>query len=824
MPRSSADVLDSTTRDFHISDDGYDWGPVDWPAPVRGDDRSNVYAIQPGVRPRTGLFDAYEFLRHEPDAPMVHHAPAPHVIVADAAGFVSLADAGMLHEAARFLDAGMFHDAGDFGEAGDLQSNIRQWEADAINLLRRSGANITPADVNRIKTAFYGISQNAHTPRSWQAASDAHKLIWQIWNERLKRRPSADYEAQLTRHMSAIGNQTAGGKGVLAAIGSAVVSVGSGIAHAAKDVAKVAAPLLSVVKAIAPFAQTALSFVPGVGTVVNGAIAAGSALAQGKSITQALIDTAAASIPGGPIAKQAFNTGLAIVKGQNVTTAALDAVRNQIPGGLAGKAAFDTAVALAHGQSVQKAALSGVSKAAQSAVSSVANLARSQSMSVLDHLSPFSTRALSSVGPRLLGAASQALPSILPTPVKMVAQAVLNRPELRSVPIAELARRMNVTEHDARAGIASVVQSVARAGGSTVPRLAPAQAIADRLPGRASFDQALAAFASKARPPVFTHNALRRLGARGFLDAGGFVDAGALPPTIQQGSSGAAVQQWQQIIGVTADGKFGPQTKAATVAWQRSRGLVADGIVGPKTWSAALGAPAPAAAPAVPLPSMTSLPALPGPAAAPAPVVVATLANQLPQLKLGSTGPAVVKWQQIIRVAADGKFGPQTQAATKAWQASRGLVADGIVGPKTWAAAMTPAAAPSTPASVPMALPPIMQPVSLPPIPDFQAPPPPIAQPIPTVPIDLPPSVTTFPIPPFPAPGGTPPFIPGQVSTVMTPEGPVVGTTDRTGREVTVTQPPITSSAPSSGPGAVGALLILGTLIMVGSSGKRGLL
>ena len=56
--------------------------------------------------------------------------------------------------------------------------------------------------------------------------------------------------------------------------------------------------------------------------------------------------------------------------------------------------------------------------------------------------------------------------------------------------------------------------------------------------------------------------------------------------TVKQGSSGAEVAMWQAIIGVQADGQFGPATAAATKAWQKAHGLTADGIVGPQTWKA----------------------------------------------------------------------------------------------------------------------------------------------------------------------------------------------------------------------------------------------
>jgi len=59
--------------------------------------------------------------------------------------------------------------------------------------------------------------------------------------------------------------------------------------------------------------------------------------------------------------------------------------------------------------------------------------------------------------------------------------------------------------------------------------------------------------------------------------------------TIHIGSTGPDVYVWQKIVGVSADGSFGPVTDAATKAWQASHGIPSDGIVGPITWSKAMG-------------------------------------------------------------------------------------------------------------------------------------------------------------------------------------------------------------------------------------------
>lgn len=45
----------------------------------------------------------------------------------------------------------------------------------------------------------------------------------------------------------------------------------------------------------------------------------------------------------------------------------------------------------------------------------------------------------------------------------------------------------------------------------------------------------------------------------------------------------------QEVIGVTQDGKFGNDTRAAVVKWQAANGLVADGAVGLNSWKKILG-------------------------------------------------------------------------------------------------------------------------------------------------------------------------------------------------------------------------------------------
>jgi peptidoglycan hydrolase-like protein with peptidoglycan-binding domain len=67
-----------------------------------------------------------------------------------------------------------------------------------------------------------------------------------------------------------------------------------------------------------------------------------------------------------------------------------------------------------------------------------------------------------------------------------------------------------------------------------------------------------------------------------------------------------------------------------------------------------------------------------------------TAASSEPTIKEGSSGQAVVDLQKKLAAAgfspgaADGSFGPKTDAAVRAFQHAHGLTVDGVVGPQTW--------------------------------------------------------------------------------------------------------------------------------------------
>ena len=137
-------------------------------------------------------------------------------------------------------------------------------------------------------------------------------------------------------------------------------------------------------------------------------------------------------------------------------------------------------------------------------------------------------------------------------------------------------------------------------------------------------------------------------------------------PRLAVGALGRDVQRAQTIFVMMKtlgfdqiDGVFGAVTKSAVMAFQESEGLAADGVIGDDTWK--------------------RMPADPA----------------TPLLRPGGAGNAVIGLQKGLRKfggagsptdpgAADGDFGPRTEAAVKAYQAQHSLPADGMVGPRTW--------------------------------------------------------------------------------------------------------------------------------------------
>lgn len=126
---------------------------------------------------------------------------------------------------------------------------------------------------------------------------------------------------------------------------------------------------------------------------------------------------------------------------------------------------------------------------------------------------------------------------------------------------------------------------------------------------------------------------------------------------LKVGSSGAAVKVLQRGLGgLVVDGSFGSLTLTSVKRFQTAKGLAVTGVVDAKTWAAL---------------ELTTHPLLP---------YWGTV------VKRGSTGAAVVALQKALRITADGKFGPITEAAVKSAQASAKLSQTGVVGTLTWKA------------------------------------------------------------------------------------------------------------------------------------------
>lgn len=119
--------------------------------------------------------------------------------------------------------------------------------------------------------------------------------------------------------------------------------------------------------------------------------------------------------------------------------------------------------------------------------------------------------------------------------------------------------------------------------------------------------------------------------------------------TLKYGSKGDMVKALQYILGIDADGKFGPKTEAAVKQFQGINNLEVDGKAGKQTFTAII--------------------------------------NQAPTLRAGATGAYVYALETLLTtMKLDGVYEQDEIEHVKTYQASQNLTIDGIVGKQTYSA------------------------------------------------------------------------------------------------------------------------------------------
>jgi hypothetical protein len=114
---------------------------------------------------------------------------------------------------------------------------------------------------------------------------------------------------------------------------------------------------LQNVKDVAPYAQTIISVVPGVGQGISAGLSAGLALASGQPISAAITAAIKGAIPGGALAKSAFDIGQAAVQGKPITSIIMAGIPLDAQQKKALAIGLDAAGRIAKGQRVDKALL-----------------------------------------------------------------------------------------------------------------------------------------------------------------------------------------------------------------------------------------------------------------------------------------------------------------------------------------------------------------------------------------------------------------------------------------------------------------------------------
>ena len=209
--------------------------------------------------------------------------------------------------------------------------------------------------------------------------------------------------AMVTESIPVLGDVTRIVSDAASAPGNIATSIASGarLDHVAVNALKAQ---LKLVKDVAPYAQTVVSLVPGIGSGVAAAVGAGVALAEGQNITEAVKAGVRGAIPGGPLVQAGFDAALKVAAGENVGKAVLEGARAQLSP--AAQKAFDVGLAVVTGEKIQTALANGLASLAPAQLQTIV-AAGQKAIGTMPGLS----NALKSVAP---GAATQGFQIALP--------------------------------------------------------------------------------------------------------------------------------------------------------------------------------------------------------------------------------------------------------------------------------------------------------------------------------------------------------------------------------------------------------------------------
>lgn len=233
-------------------------------------------------------------------------------------------------------------------------------------------------------------------------------------------------------------------------------------------------------RTLAPYVQTVLATVPGLGTGLSGALGASLALAQGLPITEVVLAAVRGSIPGGALAQAAFDVTAGLVQGKPLDELALAALPVDASTKRTLARVAQAAKALADGKRVDEVALAQLMqqlppdarKAAQiaTALTTAQRAQRMTSPAPARPANPRAPQATPSAFAQRIAQAAQRQPFVPPpkqglTVAQLAAKRLAERVRAREpqaiAALAELSRKARSGDREALAAV-SFIKSVVR--------------------------------------------------------------------------------------------------------------------------------------------------------------------------------------------------------------------------------------------------------------------------------------------------------------------------------------------------------------------------